>query len=137
MFNKAEILARLQNGDTVDAIAAEMTEALNAAHNDYIEETKRMEEERAKEEQQKKEEDRKAGAKRQAIAMMVDALIDYIVADGGDEDLVRELRKVDIDYVMDSIDELMELSKSLSKLRSLEFKVPEKSIDWSLLSKLL
>ena len=137
MFNKAEILARLQNGDTVDAIAAEMTEALNAAHNDYIEETKRMEEKRAKEEQQKKEEDRKAGAKRQAIAMMVDALIDYIVADGGDEDLVRELRKVDIDYVMDSIDELMELSKSLLKLRNLEFKVPEKSIDWSLLSKLL
>ena len=137
MFNKAEILARLQDGDTVDAIAAEMTEALNAAHNDYIEETKRMEEKRAKEEQQKKELARKEEAKRQAIAMMVDAMIDYIVADGGDEDLVRELRKVDIDYVMNSIDELMELSKSLLKLRTLEFKVPEKSIDWSLLSKLL
>lgn len=130
MFNKAEILARLQNGDTVDAIAAEMTEALNAAHNDYIEK-------RAKEEQQKKELARKEEAKRQAVKMMVDAMIDYIVADGGNEDLVRELRKVDIDYVMNSIDELMELSKSLLKLRTLEFKVPEKSIDWSLLSKLL
>ena len=137
MFNKAEILARLQNGDTVDAIAAEMTEALNAAHNDYIEETKRMEEERAKEEQQKKEEDRKAGAKRQAVKMMIDALIDYIMADGGDEDLVRELRIVDMDYAMNCIDETMELCKGLDKLRNLEFKVPEKSINWSLLSKLL
>ena len=31
MFTKADILARLQNGDTVDDIAAEMAAALNEA----------------------------------------------------------------------------------------------------------
>lgn len=136
MFDKAEILARLQDGDTVDAIAAEMTEALNAAHKDFVDEAKRQEEMRAKEELKKKEEARKYEAKRQAILMMVDALIDYVIADGGDAELIRELRETNVDSMMDAIDELIEVCKSLANVRTLEFKVPDKAVNWNLFSKL-
>lgn len=132
MFDKAEILARLQDGDTVDAIAAEMTDALNAAHKDYIEEAKRQEEIELK----KKEEARKYEAKRQAMYMMIEGMCDYLSADGGNEDLIHELQNTDLDKLMEGFDGIIDMAKSLANVRTLEFKVPDKSINWNLFSKL-
>lgn len=43
MFNVEDILARLQKGETIENVAAEMTKALNAAETQYNEEMKAAE----------------------------------------------------------------------------------------------
>jgi hypothetical protein len=136
MFDKSEILARLQNGDTVDDIAAEMTSALNAAHKDYIEEAKRMEEVRIREERKMQEAARKEEAKREAMYMMIEGMCDYLSADSGNEDLIHELQNTDFDKLMEGFDSIVDMAKSLANVRTLEFKVPDKSINWNLFSKL-
>ena len=136
MFDKSEILARLQNGDTVDDIAAEMTNALNAAHKDYIEEAKRMEEVRIREERKIQEAARKEEAKREAMYMMIEGMCDYLSADSGNEDLIHELQNTDFDKLIEGFDSIIDLTKSLANVRTLEFKVPDKAINWNLFSKL-
>ena len=140
MFDKSEILARLQNGDTVDDIAAEMTNALNAAHKDYVEEAKRAEEVRIREERKAQEAARKYEAKREAMYMMIEGMCDYLSADSGNEDLIHELQNTDFDKLMEGFDSIVDFTKSLANVRTLEFKVPNKTIDkainWNLFSKL-
>ena len=109
MFTKADILARLQNGDTVDAIAAEMAAALNEAEA----EKKALDAELAAKE---KEETRVLEAKRAAVDNMFDAVADYLVA-AGEGDLVGELREIDTDKVIEMLDGSSEMAKSLEKLK--------------------
>ena len=109
MFDKADILARLQNGDSMDEIAKEMTDALNAAHADY---------ESAK--QADAEATRVMNAKRVAVDGMLDCLCDFLVAAGEDE-LIEDLKDVDTDVVVDMLESAVELTKTLEKLGNLEF----------------
>ena len=109
MFTKEDILARLQNGDSMDEIAKEMTDALNAAHADY---------ESAK--QADAEATRVMNAKRVAVDGMLDCLCDFLVAAGEDE-LIEDLKDVDTDVVVDMLDSAIELAKTLEKLGNLEF----------------
>ena len=91
MFTKADILARLQNGDTVDEIAAEMAAALNEAEA----EKKALDAELAAKE---KEETRVLEAKRAAVNNMLDAVCDYLVT-AGEGDLIEELKEIDTDNI--------------------------------------
>ena len=109
MFDKADILARLQNGDSMDEIAKEMTDALNAAHADY---------ESAK--QADAEATRVMNAKRVAVDGMLDCLCDFLVA-AGEEEMIEDLKDVDTDVVVDMLDSAVELAKTLEKLGNLEF----------------
>ena len=109
MFTKEDILARLQNGDSMDEIAKEMTDALNAAHADY---------ESAK--QADAEATRVMNAKRVAVDGMLDCLCDFLVAAGEDE-LIEDLKDVDTDVVVDMLESAIELTKTLEKLGNLEF----------------
>ena len=109
MFTKEDILARLQNGDSMDEIAKEMTDALNAAQADY---------ESAK--QADAEAERVMSAKRQAVDGMLDCLCDFLVAAGEDE-LIEDLKEVDTDVVVDMLESAVELTKTLEKLGNLEF----------------
>ena len=109
MFDKADILARLQNGDSMDEIAKEMTDALNAAHADY---------ESAK--QADAEATRVMNAKRVAVDGMLDCLCDFLVA-AGEEELIEDLKDVETDVVVDMLDSAVELAKTLEKLGNLEF----------------
>ena len=116
MINKADILARLASGETMDAIAAEITETLNAAEAEYIaerEEAARQEAEIA----------RVQNAKRAAIEMIVDGFCDYLVAIGEDE-LLDEMHEVDFDEMINSIDSVVELARSMQKLKDLQFDIP-------------
>jgi hypothetical protein len=117
MFTKADILARLQNGDTVDDIAAEMANALNEAEA----EKKALDAERAAKE---KEETRVLEAKRAAVNDMLDALCDYLVA-AGEGDFIEDLREVDTDKVIEMLDGTIEMAKSLEKLKDLQFPLAE------------
>ncbi len=128
MFTKADILARLQNGETVDAIATEMAQALNdaKAEQDALE-AKRLEEEKALE-AKRAEEDRVYAAKREAVCEIIDGFCDFVVA-AGDDEMLAELQNVDVDKMVRMFDEMIEMSKSLSKLRQLEFPNSKVNLD--------
>jgi hypothetical protein len=113
MFDKAEILARLQNGDTMDEIAKEMSEALNAAQQQYQEET-------IKANAEKIEAERVMNAKRVIVDDMLDCLCDYL-STVGEVKLIEELRDVDTDEVVEALDSILAFTKSLEALKGLEF----------------
>ena len=117
MFTKADILARLQNGDTVDEIAAEMAAALNEAEA----EKKALDAELAAKE---KEETRVLEAKRAAVDGMLDAVCDYLVA-AGEGDLIDELKEIETDKVIELLDGSIKMAKSLEQLKELQFPFTE------------
>ena len=117
MFTKADILARLQNGETVDTIAAEMANALNEA----TAEKNALDAEKVAKE---KEETRILNAKRAAVDTMLDALCDYFVA-AGEGDFVGEVQEVKTDKVIEMLDGSIKMAKSLEKLKELEFPFAE------------
>lgn len=112
-FTKEDILARLQNGETVDAIADEMATALNAA----AAEKKALDAENAAKE---KEEARVLEAKRAAVDEILDAICDYLVA-AGEADFIEDLKDIDTDKVIEMLDGAIEMAKSLEKLKELQF----------------
>ena len=113
MFTKEDILARLQNGDTVDDIAKEMATALNEAEA----EKKALDAELAAKE---KEETRVLEAKRAAVDMMLDALSDYLIA-AGEDNYVRDIAEIETDKVVEMLDGWIKMTKSLDKLKDLQF----------------
>ena len=108
-FTKEDILARLQNGDSVDEIAKEMSDVLNAAHADY---------------ESAKQVDAKANrvmeAKRVAVDNMLDAVCDYLVA-SGEGDLITHIKDIETDKIIELFDDSIKMAKSLEKLKNLEF----------------
>ena len=121
MYTKENLLARLQNGETVDAIAAEMTEILNSA----LAEQKALDAKREEEEKAAKEAARQVEAKRQAALGIVDAVIDYMLTIGEDE-FVDQLREVDSDELIEMLDGMVDMVKALESLKNLEFEVAPK-----------
>ena len=109
MFTKEDILARLQNGDSMDEIAKEMSDALNAAQADYESAIQAdVEANRIKE------------AKRAAVDMILDGVCDFLVASGKDK-LIEDIKDIDTDDVVDMLDSAIELGETLDKLKDLEF----------------
>ena len=113
MFTKEDILARLQNGETTDAIAAEMAAALNEAEA----EKKALD---AKKVAKEKEEARALDAKRVAVDNMLDAVCDYLVA-FGEGDLITHIKDIETDKIIELFDDSIKMAKSLEKLKDLEF----------------
>ena len=113
MFTKADILARLQNGDTVDEIAKEMAAALNEAEA----EKKALDAELAAKEE---EEARVLDAKRVAVDNILDALCDYFVV-AGCEEFTKDIAKIDTDKMVKMLDSSIKMAKSLEELSNLQF----------------
>ena len=113
MFTKEDILARLQNGDSMDKIAKEMSDTLNAAQQQYQEET-------IKANAEKLEAERVMNAKRVAVDTILDGMCDYLVAAGKDK-LIEDMKDIDTDDVIDMLDSVIEMSETLEKLKNLEF----------------
>ena len=111
-FTKTDILARLQNGDTVDKIAAEMANALNEAEA----------EKKALDAAKEQEETRVLNAKRVAVDNMLDALCDYFVAAGYGE-YTKDIAEIDTDKIVKLLDSSLKMAESLEKLKDLEFSV--------------
>ena len=116
-FTKEDILVRLQNGDTVDEIAAEMAAALNEAEA----EKKALDAELAAKE---KEETRVLEAKRVAVDDMLDAVCDYLVA-SGEGDLITDIKDIETDKLIKMLDGSINMAKSLEKLKDLQFPLRE------------
>ena len=126
MFNKDDILARLQNGDSVDEIATEMANALNAAKTSYDEaEAKRIEEEkRIAEAQAKANQEREE--KRIAVQRIMDALATYAELFGKQDlaDKLDAMEDKDLDEVAEAIDAIIELAEIAEKFKVLEYGNP-------------
>ena len=112
-FTKEDILARLQNGETTDAIAAEMAAALNEAEA----EKKALDAEKVAKE---KEKTRVLDAKRTAVDNMLDAVCDYLVA-SGEGDLITHIKDIETDQIIELFDDSIKMAKSLEKLKDLQF----------------
>ena len=104
MFTKEDILSRLQKGDSADAIAAEMSDLLNAAEKEH----KDLE-------AQKAATNFILSSKREAALELLFALCNYLEV-AGYEDLVPEVRELSADSVMVTIDESVEMIKALGSL---------------------
>ena len=118
-FNKTEIIARLQKGDKIEDIANEMSEMLNTAEADY------KAEQVAKELETKRVED----AKDEACQKMLEGFADFYAA-VGEEDLVAEIKEIDIAGIKEALEQSVDLIKALRSLSNLEFKVPtEKKVE--------
>ena len=102
-FTKEDILARLQNGETTDAIAAEMAAALNEAEA----EKKALD---AKKVAKEKEKTRVLEAKRVAVDNMLDAICDYLVA-SGEGDLIKDIKDIETDTMIDMFDDAIGVAK--------------------------
>lgn len=127
MFDKTDILARLQNGETAEAIAKEMSDALNDAMSEQKAiEAKRAEEEKALE-AQRAEEDRIYAAKREAVCEIIDGFCDFLIA-GDNEDMVAEMQKVDPDKIVRMFDEMIEFASGLERLAQLQFPKAEQKV---------
>lgn len=112
-FTKEDILARLQNGETVDDIALAMATALN----EVIVEKETLDAEKVAKE---KEEARVLNAKRTAVNDMLDAVCDYLVA-SGEGDLIKDIKDIETDKVIEMLDDSIKIAKSLEKVKDLEF----------------
>lgn len=129
MFDKTDILKRLQNGETAEAIAKEMSDTLN----DAISEQKAIEAKRVEEEKARKlEEDRVYATKREAICKIIDAVIEFADA-SEDEAIVAEMQNVDPDKMVQIFDEILELEHSLQQIARLEFPKVDKKVDYNIL----
>ena len=126
-INKADILKRLQSGESIEDIAKEMSTALNDAKDEFeILEAKRIEEEKNAE-MKRNEEVRVYNAKREAMMGIIDAFCDYAVA-AGDNELLEELHEIDPDELMAMIDEMMGIVMALEKVKHLQFPKAEKKL---------
>lgn len=124
MYNSEDIFARLQNGETVEDIAQEMSNALNEAK-----ELQKEAEEKAKREEKEKAEEfarlEKVEEEKVRIAeCMVDNICEYAALIRND-DLLKAAREIEPKEVVELLDEMVVLYKKLDKLKELEFKLPK------------
>ena len=126
MFNKEDILTRLQNGDSVDVIATEMATALNAAKTAYDEaEAKRIEEEKRIAEAQAKVKQEKE-RKRDIVQRIVNAFADYTDFTDKKEiaDKLDAITDDELDDIAEAIDAMIELVEMADKFKVLEYGNP-------------
>ena len=125
----SELLARLQKGESVDALAAELTKAINDAHT----ENERL---KAEAEAKRKADAAASRAKLQKVQHM-DDLLDAVVAllcdYNVDRDLVDEIGNIHAEELIDEIDkavpaiqEYMDLMEKLRQARPVTDTAPEK-----------
>ena len=108
MFNEAEILARLQNGEDIQKIADEMAASLNKVNKIYADEV-------AKAEEAKRAEEQKQAIQKQKIADLQNILDEfaawfqeYYNIDAGDE-----LKADSVMEIIDGVQEYMDALKGL------------------------
>lgn len=109
MFTKNDIIARLESGTPVEAIADEMAQALNEAQVEYA---KSQEEAKRKDEEVQK----LYNAKREAMEVILDGFSDYLYV-CGEEDLMDDMAETNIDELIEGFDAMLELTKSFKNIK--------------------
>ena len=129
-YSVEDILARIQNGDSVDEIAKEMTDALNEAKTQYeAAEAKRQAELEAARKQA--EEDARRNQEKEEKRALVDNILQSVIAYLeyiGHQDMVKQLIDLtdeDVDNLADALDAMVELTEMMEKIKLVEFGMPK------------
>ena len=116
MFNEAEILARLQNGEDIQKIADEMTASLNKVNKIYAEEV-------AKAEEAKRAEEQKQAIQKQKKADLQDILDQFTLWFAQYYGIEETLSADQVMEWVDSIQDTMHLLGNLDKMIAVKPKV--------------
>ena len=108
MFNEAEILARLQNGEDIQKIADEMAASLNKVNKIYADEVAKAEEAKRAEEKKKALELQKTADLQDILDQFAAWFQEYYGIDAGDE-----LKAESVMEIIDGIQEYMDAFKGL------------------------
>lgn len=98
-----DILTRLQAGEDVETIAADLTKSLNAAK----EQSDEIDRKRKAEAEAKRKAESKANKKVEAVDCLIDALIDVCDAWSLDDDLIYTIDQIDAKEVVNTIDKMI------------------------------
>ena len=105
-----DILARLRNGESMDAIGQSIADMLNEAQNAYV-----AEQEAAKAEQAALD---LAQAKRALACELIDLIQEYgDLVDPKAADMLDEINDEDIDAMVDTLDQMFNMMSSLMQLK--------------------
>lgn len=122
MFNTEDIYSRLLDGESVDDVAKEFTDMLNAAQAKFAEEAARKAEEEAKIALEKAERESKKAAKREALKQIIaDTIVfiaEYYPTFGITMDAVNELDDETLDALADLLMLTLELESWKPSKRS-------------------
>lgn len=99
MFDEKDLLARLQNGETMDDIAKELTAALNAANKEY--EIQKEKQKREEEEMWRKKE--QEVQKKIDLESIIDDFIDWAQIYGECPLIVKELKEMSAEEMLEAI----------------------------------
>lgn len=115
MYELNDIVAMLQNGASMESIAAQMTQCLNDAKAEY---EKREAEKKAAEEEARKqaEKDAMAANRRDAVLSLMIDLTDYCAIARPEATVTNELKKVFFDNDTMTTEELDEFADQLDSL---------------------
>ena len=108
MFNEAEILARLQNGEDIQKIADEMAASLNKVNKIYADEVAKAEEAKRAEEKKKALELQKTADLQDILDQFAAWFQEYYGIDAG-----NELKAESIMEIIDGVQEYMDALKGL------------------------
>lgn len=128
MIDKHDIIARLQNGDTMDEIVDDITKTINDAQDEYKVIQEKEEAEARALAEEAKEADRVAAAKRAAVDDMLDALCDYLMAVEA-FDMLEDVHEADPDKVIEMLDGSIKFARTLEAMKNLEFQKADRKND--------
>ena len=98
-----DILTRLQAGEDVETIAADLTKSLNTAK----EQSDEIDRKRKAEAEAKRKAESEANKKVEAIDCLIDALIDVCDAWGLDDSLIEAIDEIDAKEVVSTFDKMI------------------------------
>ena len=108
----SELLARLQKGESVDSLAAELTKAINDAHA----ENERIKAEQKAQAEAKRQAEMKAQDKYDAIESLLCAIEKVIVAWDLGDDILDIVDELDADELVQELDEAIPAAKAYAEL---------------------
>lgn len=116
MFDKKDILARLQAGEDIMVIAQELSDVLNDAKDEYAAEQKRIEEEKKAAEAKAAQEREAAQKKEEKLNLLATGIVKAIVEyyELLDPELKRELVDVSAAEVRKTLDSMAPMLKAAS-----------------------
>lgn len=123
MFDEKVILTRLQNGESVEDIAKELTDVLNKANHKY-EDTKR-----AAEEAKRKREASKRSKLKALIQMAGKWYNDYIATSEKEKiELDQALQEIDLEEAIELVDGIHDLFVTFNRVADLPVQKKEKKV---------
>lgn len=114
MFNEAEILARLQNGEDIQKIADEMAASLNKVNKVYTDSVAKAEEAKRAEEQKQAIQKQKMADLQDILNQFTAWLQEYYNIDAGEELKAESLMEL-IDGIQEYVDALKSLEMVIGK----------------------